>query len=379
MPEHFQGQTIDQAIARAKSCLGPDAVILRKRPIPVGGLLGWLTNRKQWQVVADRPEEIFDADGPGEYLGSQAERTTESARPDAAGRPAELQREIRQIRDLLGRLSQDQRPETVEPAEPMARMRARLLSQGIQGDLVARIVQQAGQMLPVDLRIQPDAVLEAFSQATASQIAAGPGQIPPGSVIAVVGPTGVGKTTTIAKLAAWCKLRQKRSVGLITMDTYRIAAVDQLRTYAEIIDLPLETVMSPGEMARAVHDMRSLDVVLIDTAGRSQRARQQLERLRSFCTAAGDPEIVLAVSATASAECIDQTARAYGQIGARSVILTKLDEAVTLGSAVNLSQTCDMKIRYVTTGQDVPQNIEPAEAARLAGWILQGPPGGSIE
>ena len=119
-----------------------------------------------------------------------------------------------------------------------------------------------------------------------------------------VGPTGVGKTTTIAKLAANFRLREKRRVGLITVDTYRIAAVEQLRTYAEIIDLPMQVVSAPGEMREAVDRMADLDLVLLDTAGRSPQDEIKLQELKAFLDEADADEVHLVLSSVSSASAL---------------------------------------------------------------------------
>ena len=124
---------------------------------------------------------------------------------------------------------------------------------------------------------------------------AGPIQVTPGRrrLVALVGPTGVGKTTTIAKLAANYRLKEKRRVGLITVDTYRIAAVEQLRTYADIIDLPMQVVSTPREMREAVGRMDNLDLILLDTAGRSPKDEVRIQELRAFLTEADADEVHL--------------------------------------------------------------------------------------
>ena len=121
-------------------------------------------------------------------------------------------------------------------------------------------------------------------------------------VVALVGPTGVGKTTTIAKLAANYRLREKRRVGLITVDTYRVAAVEQLRTYADIIDLPMEVVATPREMREAVARMSHLDLVLMDTAGRSPRDEVRIQELKSMLSEAEPDEVHLVLSSAAGCE-----------------------------------------------------------------------------
>lgn len=190
--------------------------------------------------------------------------------------------------------------------------------------------------------------------------------------IALVGPTGVGKTTTIAKLAAAYKLRQGRSVAMITSDTYRIAAVDQLRTYASILGVPLKVVMTPAEMDAAVRSLCNFDVVLIDTAGRSQNAKERLRELSAFLEAASPHETHMVLSSTASEGVLMRTAQSFADAGivANRLILSKLDEAVNFGVVVNVAKRLSARLSFVTTGQEVPDHIEAGRPDRLARMIL---------
>ena len=190
--------------------------------------------------------------------------------------------------------------------------------------------------------------------------------------IALIGPTGVGKTTTAAKLAATFKLRHNQRVGLVTSDTYRIAAVEQLRTYAEIIKLPLKVVLTPEEMKQACHQLRDCDVILIDTAGRSQKDRSKLGELNTFIEAANPHEVHLVLSSTHSERVLLQEAEVFGAIRADKIILTKLDEAVSFGMLVNVIRQVGKQLSFVTTGQEVPDHIEPGRAERLARLVLEG-------
>lgn len=189
-------------------------------------------------------------------------------------------------------------------------------------------------------------------------------------VVALVGPTGVGKTTTIAKLAANYRLRENIKMGLVTVDTYRIAAVEQLRTYAEIIDLPMKVVSNPKEMQQALDEMVGLDLILIDTAGRSPSDDLKIQELESLFREVPIDEVSLVMSMTSSAKSLEAIAKRFQVANPTSMILTKLDEAPVMGSLLTLSQNVKLPIRYLTTGQDVPDDIEPANAARMARLIL---------
>jgi flagellar biosynthesis protein FlhF len=189
-------------------------------------------------------------------------------------------------------------------------------------------------------------------------------------VVALVGPTGVGKTTTIAKLAANYRLREKRRVGLITVDTYRVAAVEQLRTYADIIDLPMEVVATPREMREAVTRMSHLDLVLMDTAGRSPRDEVKIQELKSMLSEAEPDEVHLVLSSTAGAKSLITTAERFADVGTTALLLTKLDEAHSLGHLVSLVRECRLPLSYLTDGQNVPDDIQVAERRDLAAKLL---------
>jgi flagellar biosynthesis protein FlhF len=190
--------------------------------------------------------------------------------------------------------------------------------------------------------------------------------------IALVGPTGVGKTTTVAKLAAAYKLRHGKRVGLVTTDTYRIAAVDQLRTYAEIIGLPLKVAMSAPEMTPVLQSLSDCDVVLIDTAGRSQKDSGRLEELRQFLAAARPHQTHLVLSSTASESVLVEAAQRFAHVSPDRIIFTKLDEAVNFGVLVTVARRVSLKLSYVTTGQEVPDHIEVGQPERLARLLLEG-------
>ena len=159
-------------------------------------------------------------------------------------------------------------------------------------------------------------------------------------------------------------------MALITIDTYRIAAVEQLRTYANIIGLTLHVVTTLDEMRQALEECRDADAVLIDTAGRSQRDGEKLDQLKAFLDVASPHETHLVLSSTCSQPVLMEAVERFSEVRTDRIIFTKLDEAVSFGVLVNVARKVNKQLSYVTTGQEVPHQIEPGQGERLAGLIL---------
>lgn len=190
-------------------------------------------------------------------------------------------------------------------------------------------------------------------------------------VVVLAGPTGVGKTTTIAKLAARFCRQQACRVGLVAADHYRLAAVEQLRAYAQIMDLPLEVAESPAAVVAARQRLSSCDLVLVDTAGVSPRDTDRLAELAALREAASPCELALVLSAAAHPHVLSETAEVFQRLGATRLVLTKLDEAVACGPLLDWLGRCPLPLSYTTSGQNVHLDLEVAAAHPLATHLLQ--------
>lgn len=188
--------------------------------------------------------------------------------------------------------------------------------------------------------------------------------------VVLVGPTGVGKTTTIAKLAGRLALVEKKKVGLITIDTYRIGAIEQLKTYAEIMNIPFKVVITIKEMENAIESMEDCDVVLIDTTGRSSKNTMQISELRAFVQKANPDHVNMVISATTKNKDIKGILKGYSELGYESVIVTKLDETTAYGSIYNISRNSNKPISFITIGQNVPDDIKLSTKEELTRFIL---------
>jgi flagellar biosynthesis protein FlhF len=263
--------------------------------------------------------------------------------------------------------------------ETLAAHYLKLLESEVAAELADEVIGQVRDELTAAELADSDIVHQTVLRHLAA-IIPGDGDVPrPGRpadgrplIIALVGPTGVGKTTTVAKLAAAYKLRHGKRVGLITTDTYRIAAVDQLRTYAEIIGLPLKVAMSPADIPAICEALNDCDVILIDTAGRSQRDAGRLEELRQFIDAARPHQTHLVLSSAASQSVLVEAAQRFAHVSPDRIIFTKVDEAVNFGVLVTVAHKVALKLSYITTGQEVPDHIEVGRPERIARLLLDG-------
>ena len=308
-----------------------------------------------------------------------------------------LAKEMDAVKQMVSRMMHDQRSGAVEALpKGLSQQYAALLQQEVACELADEIVAKVRRELSDDQLQCEQTCREAVCKHLAtymptedevsdktcqddakndSDSATGGGGL---RKIALVGPTGVGKTTTIAKLAATFKIKQKKNVALVTLDTYRIAAVDQLRTYAGIIGVPLHVVLNPDEMKRALERCARYDVVLIDTAGRSQRDDDRLGQLSEFLKVAEPDETHLVLSSTCSQQVLMETVERFSRVHTDRIIFTKLDEAVTFGVILNVLGKADKRLSYITTGQEVPHQIEPGRSSRIAELVLGSESGGKL-
>ena len=189
-----------------------------------------------------------------------------------------------------------------------------------------------------------------------------------------IGPTGVGKTTTIAKIASSLVMEKKKKVAFVTSDTYRIAAVEQLRTYANILDVPMFVIYDADEMKHVREELREYDVVLVDTAGRSHKNREQRDDIERLILSVPEEEreIYLVLSVTTKYRDLLKITETYSQISDYRLVFTKLDETASLGNILNIRMATGAYLSYATFGQNVPDDISRTDAQLIAKQLLGG-------
>jgi len=359
-----------EALAQVRRDLGGQAVILGTREVRRRRLFG-LGTRELIEVTAS---DGLTAPGPL-VVKAPAPAAAPTAPGPAPALQAQFGEQLGLLHAMVEGLSRSGRLDHLLPDLPgeLVPTYAQLLEAEVPEVLARRLVRHVADSLEPGEVHRPERVRAALCDAVESFVpVAPPIAAVPGTrrVVALVGPTGVGKTTTVAKLAANFKLAHGFRPGLVTVDTYRIAAVEQLRTYAEIIDLPLAVANTPGEMARAIDELGEVDIVLIDTAGRSPRDEVKIRELADFLAAARPDEVHLVLSAVAGERSLRTAVERFSMVHADRLILTKLDEADGLGGVLAVLGQADRPVSYLTTGQAVPDDIEPADRARLARLIL---------
>ena len=194
-------------------------------------------------------------------------------------------------------------------------------------------------------------------------------------VVFFIGPTGVGKTTTIAKIAAEYQLDKKKKVALLTADTYRIAAAEQLRTYAGILEVPFRVIYSAEEISQAVRDFQDYDYIMVDTAGHAHQNEEQRESIKELIHAADgltDTDVFLVLSATTKYNDLKKIVDAYREVTDYRLIFTKLDETEERGNMFNIRLYTGAEICYVTCGQNVPDDLESFNPQKTVKLLLGG-------
>ena len=186
----------------------------------------------------------------------------------------------------------------------------------------------------------------------------------------LIGPTGVGKTTTLAKLAAQYHFQEGKNVGLITIDAYRIAAINQLKTYAQIMSIPLKVALTPKELEQCIGEYKDMDMILVDTPGRSQFNDDALTVLQEFLEAAQPADTHLLLTVSTKEDDAYMTLDSFAPEYVRQLIFTKIDETASFGSILNICAKIGKPVSYLTTGQNVPDDIEIAQADRMADLFL---------
>ncbi|MBN1759574.1 MAG: flagellar biosynthesis protein FlhF [Chitinispirillaceae bacterium] len=414
----FTAGSMREALMQIKSELGEEAIILKTRKLPKKVFP--LGSHDEVEVTAaidesapsppamppitlgstgvyGRPRplspvsSIIDPDQPGtpeikRWEPPRASGRDEDARQKSSPRRSddrhdqqelmELKENVRELRELVKGIMKEESGTVSDNGFTggWAILHQRLLDAEVKPDIAGELVKKVSSS---DIMLSDSQAEKKFTSSLGAILpVAGPLKLKKDEplVVAFIGPTGSGKTTTLAKLAAHCRITRKKKVSIITADTYRIAAIEQIRMFADIIKVGIQVVFSPEEVPAALEACASDDIVLVDTAGRSQRNTEHMTDLHTFMEALGADEVHLVLSATTKDSDLLDCVERYRKAGVNRLLFTKLDETARVGNILNVVRQTGVAMSYFTNGQSVPDDIEVAQTSRFIRRLLEGSP-----
>lgn len=413
----FTAGSMREALMQIKNELGEEAIILKTRKLPKKVFSLGAQNEVEVTAAVDeniapqpamppiatpgsrrdtgvyhrpRPSSVIDPSHPdaaevkpwkpprtGEEMIVDDERSARKPRRDEDRRDQlqilELKENIRELREMMkGILKKGENAEAGEFTGGWAVLYKRLTESEVKPSIAEELIKRISKS---DLMLSDSQAEKKFSSAIAASLpVAGPLKLKKEGplVVTFIGPTGSGKTTTLAKLAAHCRINKKKKVAIITADTYRIAAIEQIRIFSDIIKVGLQVVFSPDEVAQALAECSSDDIILVDTAGRSQRNHEHMHVLTEMLRLLHPDELHLVLSATTKDSDLIDCIERYRPLGVNRLLFTKLDETGKIGNVFNAIQQSMIPASYFTMGQSVPDDIEVVQSSRFIQRLLQG-------
>ncbi|MDE7046347.1 MAG: flagellar biosynthesis protein FlhF [Acetatifactor sp.] len=397
--KRFVGKTEEAAVEAAKKELGSGIVIMNVKDAKPKGLTALFRSRQVEVTVA--LEEEGDIPKPVRREVTAAEPVKRESAPVEENRATEvtaeksqnIEKRLDSLQTLLeSRFQQDdvEKQEQSESAKPEEELSEEELERNkfvrllyntmLENEVDEKYANQIIENLEKNKKpnMPFDYILANVYQKMILKFGKAEGIAPAKKgprIVLFMGPTGVGKTTTIAKLASNLTVQEKKKVALLTADTYRIAAAEQLRTYANILEAPFRVIYTEEDIRQAVQDFYIFDYIFVDTAGHSHKNVEQVENIEKLFSAvktAGEYQTFLVLSATTKYRDLLQIAASYKEITDYQIIFTKLDETLTLGNLLNLKLFAEFPIAYVTCGQNVPDDIECFNPQKTVKQLLGG-------
>ena len=409
----FQGKTEADAIEQAKKELGPNVVIMNVKNVKRKGLFAFLKPQRvevtaaleeesertayvkkeepvkveeSIPVPVNKAQPIFSEETIRQFELSAGVKTKDSEKVENAETKA-IEEKLDKLQNLLEQKLQPKEAEAVqtetavdEKSAEIIKFEKLLYNKMIENEVNETYANQIIEEMEKNIKpnmpfeqalanIYQKIILKFGKPETITPAKVGP------KVVFFIGPTGVGKTTTIAKIASKFSVDGKKKVALLTTDTYRIAAAEQLRTYANILEVPFRVIYSVEEIQNALKDLKDYDYIFVDTAGHSHKNESQKANMNSFIHAVDDTiekEAYLVLSATTKYRDLLSIADSYSEMIDYKLIFTKLDETITLGNLLNLKLYTGAPLSYVTCGQNVPDDIEQFNPQKTVKLLLGG-------
>ncbi len=357
----FEAKTMAEALTNVKNEMGPDAVIISTKNTRKGAGSFGLFGVPKVEVTAARGGTVKGKESlkpSGELTGIDV-----------------LNEQLNDIKELLLDMSRSRRPDHSETpvSGGFKPIYTTMIQAGVSPKLAIKLVEKSRNLLGNREGKIAGTYLakEALAKSIVDMIRVSSDLDGKGRPVAFVGPTGVGKTTTLAKLAAHYSMKLGKDVALITIDTYRIGAVEQLKIYADILKIPMAVASTPRDLSEKVKSFNDKDIILIDTAGGNQKDHSRISLLKDFfITNDIDVDLHLLASATTKASDLVDILDKFGELPISRYIISKLDESTRFGALLNIAAKYKVPYSYFTTGQKVPEDIESATPERVADLIL---------
>ncbi len=385
----FQAASEQEALQLAKQELGKDVIITHIKSIKPKGIYR-LFKKPVVEVTAavDRDETYEREPLRPAYPETMPQSLLDIRLPKETEHSSAIEQKLDSLQTMLEKQLKEQTaapaPAEKEEKEPEEMTKTMACVRMIYNQMIDNEVEEvyANKVIAeIEHSLKPDTSVDNILSGIYQKLVLKLGQTKPlefeegnTKFVFFIGPTGVGKTTTIAKLASTLKINRKAKVAMFTADTYRIAAVDQLRSYANILNIPLRVIYSEEELKEAVEDFSSYDIVLVDTAGRSHKNKEQRDDMECLLHAVPEEkrEIFLVLSVTTKYRDLIKITEAYSEITNYNLIFTKLDETGAIGNIFNVRMLTEAPLSYTTFGQNVPDDIAQINPQSIAKQLLGG-------
>ena len=376
--KRYHAKDMQQAMDTVVKELGSDAVILNSRKVRKKGFKNLFRKPVMEVMVAYDPANIPAVKKLGAAFSADKGQKEQKSKP-APVTSEQLERLDKRIdsidtmlSDFIEKFSFVKREVTYDFPQEVQDLLVKLIESQVREELAHSLAKETELML----RKQPDSsAAEILEHLLLEQL----GRPEPilhkkftQKVILVLGPTGVGKTTTIVKLAADFSVKQKKKVGIINTDTFRIGAQEQLQTYADILGVPLQVVYWIDELESALENMSDRDIIFVDTAGKRPGDEQHKQDMLDIVRILKPEDILLCLSATTGFASVKEMVDTYGFVDEYRLMITKLDETKYRGAILNISWYTQKPLAYVTTGQNVPDDIEIVDVGSIAKQLIHG-------
>lgn len=384
----FQGATEQEALQLAKQELGKDVIITHIKSIKPKGIYRLFKKPLVEITAAVDEEQIYEKKNYQKIAEEMKKNPYEFRVNRDDEKSSAIEQKLDSLQTMIEKQLREQQTTVVEKEKEEQAIEEQTAAmaciQMIYNQLINNEVEEAYAnkvIAEIEQSLKPDATVDNILSTIYQKIVLKLGETKElefeegkTKYVFFIGPTGVGKTTTIAKLASSLKLGKKAKVALFTADTYRIAAVDQLRSYATILGLPLRVIYSEAEIKEAIEEFKDYDIVLIDTAGRSHKNREQRDDIEKLLLSvpAENREIYLVLSATTKYKDLVKITEMYSSIAKYNLIFTKLDETSGIGNIFNIKMLTGASLSYTTFGQSVPDDISKINPQAVAKQLLGG-------